>query len=544
MTPVRQTRVAIVGLGPKGLFALERLSAEIAARPDQGSWAVHLFEPHPVPGAGPVYDPGQPEYLRMNFANRHIDLWSRQAPELAGDRPTLVQWLARHHPEHADPDGYAPRGVVGEYLNDGYREVIRRLGERAEVVEHRRPVETVERVNGQWRVGGDEDAGVEVDEALIATGHDSRGAEPPFLEHPRVVPAVFPVAEHLPPGRFPRGVRVAIRGFGLTALDAVLALTEDHHPECLIPYSRSGRPMLPKIDSRRAPPVSGLDSVWQLGSQALGRAGSVPEITEALVEISGRALATARTDLLPSSAHRETGELLSYLVTQPSGRFRDEGIVEALGRGLAEAVGEVPWSADRALGETWRKTYPVLVGWVAAGGVEEAERPAFHRLAREMERLAFGPPAVSAARLLDLLRSGRVDPAMIDGPVVEVEEEGVRLTLPGPPRTERTADVLLDAVLAPPGAAPPNAAVFTRLLAAGYARLAAGTHGIEVTAEATAVGQDGSVTPGLAVIGRPTEGSVLGNDTLSRTLHEHPARWAAAVVARARRRRVSRRIAS
>ena len=49
-------------------------------------------------------------------------------------------------------------------------------------------------------------------------------------------------------------------------------------------------------------------------------------------------------------------------------------------------------------------------------------------------------------------------------------------------------------------------------------------------------GADGAVTPGLSAIGRPTEDSVIGNDTLSRTLHPQAERWARGVVQRCRAR--------
>ena len=45
------------------------------------------------------------------------------------------------------------------------------------------------------------------------------------------------------------------------------------------------------------------------------------------------------------------------------------------------------------------------------------------------------------------------------------------------------------------------------------------------------IGRDGAPTPGLSAIGRPTEDSVIGNDTLGRTLHPHADRWARRVSA-------------
>ena len=43
-------RVAIVGLGPKGLFALERLLDHLDGGPPA---VIDVYEPHRAPGAGP-----------------------------------------------------------------------------------------------------------------------------------------------------------------------------------------------------------------------------------------------------------------------------------------------------------------------------------------------------------------------------------------------------------------------------------------------------------------------------------------------------------
>ena len=48
-----ETQIAIVGCGPKGLYALDSL-CEAARREPEHRFAVHIFEPSAHPGAGPV----------------------------------------------------------------------------------------------------------------------------------------------------------------------------------------------------------------------------------------------------------------------------------------------------------------------------------------------------------------------------------------------------------------------------------------------------------------------------------------------------------
>ena len=90
-------RIAIAGLGPKGLFALERLLDHARDLPRAARIAVDIFEPHPAPGAGPVYDPDQPAYLRMNFAAEQLDMWwpgTRAVPNARAQ--TFTAWRAAH----------------------------------------------------------------------------------------------------------------------------------------------------------------------------------------------------------------------------------------------------------------------------------------------------------------------------------------------------------------------------------------------------------------------------------------------------------------
>ena len=60
--------IAIVGLGPKGLYCLERLLAEVKANPLRGELKIHLFNRSSYFGASPIYDPEQPEYILVNVS--------------------------------------------------------------------------------------------------------------------------------------------------------------------------------------------------------------------------------------------------------------------------------------------------------------------------------------------------------------------------------------------------------------------------------------------------------------------------------------------
>ena len=92
---------------------------------------------------------------------------------------------------------------------------------------------------------------------------------------------------------------------------------------------------------------------------------------------------------------------------------------------------------------------------------------------------------------------------------------------------EAAADVTINATIPPAGGAE-LAAPLDGLLHDGHLSIGK-MGGVRVDKDAHALTRDGTAK-GLSVIGRATEGCVLGNDTLSRSLHNLPENWAAAVV--------------
>lgn len=128
---------------------------------------------------------------------------------------------------------------------------------------------------------------------------------------------------------------------------------------------------------------------------------------------------------------------------------------------------------------------------------------------------AFGPPPINASKLLALVDAGQVDLAYLTGG--SCHHAGV-----------------VDAVLPDSGAVADADSVPARLVADGYARVARFRRGLDVDADGLCRSPDGVRVSGLAAIGRPTEDSVIGNDTLSRHLHPLADRWARQVVERCR----------
>ena len=271
--------VAIVGLGPKGFYCLERLLAEFKEKPLARPLQIHVFNRSPYFGSSPIYDPDQPEFILINISVADLDLWEVERPPIAAGRGLdFVNWYQQtFRPQRPlNGDEYHSRALVGRYLIDGFQHVLSHIPTRVTVSCHVAEVIDVEpsgeayKLEFVTRTGRQED--VYVNKILLATGHSRllpRPGEKVYQAFTRrhrdavFIPFVYPVEKIM--RQILVNARVAMQGIGLTFIDAALQLTEGRggrferstdgelsyvpsgeEPKSIIPFSRSGLPMSPK----------------------------------------------------------------------------------------------------------------------------------------------------------------------------------------------------------------------------------------------------------------------------------------------------------
>ena len=291
--------------------------------------------------------------------------------------------------------------------------------------------------------------GLLVDEVLLATGHATDW--PGSLEHADLpVPVIMPYPASNLTAIGPQD-RVLVRGAALTFIDVIRVCD----PAVFIPVTRTGQLMAVKPE-----PISAAvrDEVIAPAEERICQVRDLPELEAILHEVAGQ------------------------LETESS-----------------------------ALGLAWRECYPAIVERASYAGRDTLE--GFGDLAREMERLAFGPPPESDAHLHALIDAGKIDLSHL-GRGGEDLADLVR---------ELDVTVVVDAVIPPPGVV--EGTLEHWLVDQGLARIRPGTRGLDVEPDGTVVGQTS-----LAAVGRMTEDVVLGNDTLSRTLHDVIPRWARRII--------------
>jgi uncharacterized NAD(P)/FAD-binding protein YdhS len=529
------TRIAMIGGGPKSLFALLALNDGLEEYPDL-KVQVDVYDPYP-PGAGRVWNTKQPQELRLNVNPRIIDAsWSLCSK-------TFNQWYAGNGAS-SEEDGYPPRALVGQYLAEQF-DLLASQGTLH--VEHRAVEATGINCRGPlWEV--DSAQGTELyDEVVLATGHGLSGYLPPDpLERSLPASALTVEHEHAMDAAVPAGSNVMLRGAALTAYDVVLHLTEGRggtweriseegmealryrpggsEPALITMTSRSGIPMTPKPNERPRKLERILDpyrdKVRQWGEERHRIDTGEPTSTTQMDTLWQILLSCAVECAEAMDAPVNENDLRTVLHTGISTRLaQNQSPAEQLRESLQINQGRQSPSPEWLWGTVWAGLYSQLVEALSRISWTDEERKQFKVFAANLERMAFGPPEPTAMKLLALFNAGIL------------KHEQLSQAGESPPQ------VIVDAVTAPAGVLHLSEAqragasnLYRKLLAAGEVSVRAGERGLLTDIDGTCVNSAGERTETLAAIGRPTEDPTLGHDTLNRELHPEYHRWARRIV--------------
>jgi uncharacterized NAD(P)/FAD-binding protein YdhS len=488
--------VAIIGLGPKGLYCLERLSAEYAARPLEEGLVVHVFDRVPC---SPIYDTTQPDHILVNVAVGEIDLWDAvDPPPAAGRGPSFLEWYG----QPLTGNEYLPRSVVGRYLCDCLQRMLDHVPPGMTIVRHHEEVIDIENVGRAsarpdglkpvLRLTAANGGEVDVDKILLATGHQRNDVP----RDETFIPFVYPVTETM--RAVPAGARVAMLGIGLTFIDAVLELTEGrggrfdggtyvrsgNEPALIFPYSRTGLPMTPKPND-------------------------LPPERRQLRFVTDEALAALRSRG-PVDFERDVVPLIDQELEGFDWRAAIEPDVDDVTRYMEEAIA----SAKREVTpiSLWYEIRTALNDVLRFGGfTPESHRALVEHYFPRFKRVVFGPPVINAEKILALTKAGVIDfrysrARRIDGVDVLIDARF--------PKTDITRDASpLYRNLCRRGTIRPFR---NGDYAPGAIDMTPGTQYV--------IGADGDVHENIAVIGIPTEGNFVGNLTIGRD--SFAARWA------------------
>lgn len=553
-------RVAIVGMGSRGLSVLEQLLG-LAGQWPEWRLLIDVFDPQ-TPGAG-VHSTEQPDYLMLNTIAGQLSGFSTAFPASTPPMPGFLQWchiesvllderghLSRDSGGRPVAHGdFVPRKLLGRYLQACYRLLLEVCPAHVEIRHH------AERIVG----GTANDEGFVLHSGqgksyvtqglFLTTGHDPEGLAPLMAE------------------RGPEtGERVAIEGLGLTAMDTLAALTQGRggryvregqrwrylpsgdEPQ-LFMFSRSGLPFharpqwqegknpklprlfftaaaiqrlrqqQPRLDFRRdlLPLIE--DEMRALFYQAKTRLYGARALAQLQVRLCAAAPleVSVRRALFAELAETygafEPGEWLTAERWRGDGRDYGAWYREWIERDLAlSRLGTAGSPLKQAL-EVWRDYRDLLRLAVDHGGLDEASTLDFYGCwAGVSNRLVGGPQKERYEDLLALIEAGVVQIL----PPMQVQEQGATVLLrpvDEPEALPLEVDNLIHARSAHSGLSRQRHPLLDDLLRQGELRSAHGypADGIEIDQQHRALRADSSLHQRLWVLGPAVEGCIFYN---------------------------------
>ncbi len=535
-------RIAIVGMGPRGVGALEAL----ARRLPEGAMAdVDVFDPQEPVGAGPNFSPAQSPHCLLNLPVREVRI--DPPPGQGRSLGTFAEWLGA---ARADPERYPPRGELGRYLAARYQALTEGSCPALRVSHSALKVTGVVPAEGGWMIRAGEELHGPYSAVLLTPGLPSVAPDAQMerwrdhaQSHGLDLLPVYPDHALLAAARRWQGRTVAIRGLGLSTHDALRLLTaglggrfeagrylrSGHEPARILPFSLDGRPPAPKpasaeIDARFDP----RDEESIAFEEALAEAVSATP-DRALQMVCDALVAPVARIIREAGSSADSGAIRDWLAVEresPAAQADDTPLA-LLRSEIAMARGEAVPSIGYVTGQIWRKWQnrlrrgfnPVMPGPETAKALVGFDEG--------IKRFSYGPPVSASEELVALIEAGLVDLRTVDDPDIELTAEGWHL-VGGDDST--TASVMVDSVLPSPDPSRLAGPLFTQLMTEGRLSVVSDGLGLRTSDAAELIGADGKVQRGLALLGPLALGSVIAVDSVHDCFGAAADRWADGVV--------------
>ncbi len=571
-------KIAIVGLGPKGLYGFERLLARLNSNLINDPLEIHLFNKTRFMGSGDVYRSDQPGYLLMNFSNKHINMWPNEAPQPLVQHPErFSQYLARE--QNTTPAAidslYASRATVGAYLEQGFAELCNNVPENVLLDKHIAEVNSIEKQGGNYVIGfKEEEKTLHLDgfqQILITTGHQRhKKCIKPKVNRIRYI---YPVDETLK--EVTQHHTVAMKGLGLTFIDAALALTEGRggrftettngnytyspsgkEPNHIYPFSKSGWPMLPKynFDTPENEPPLYVESIQPSTDAQLSFTNDILPLLHQDMEFAyyNTLIAHKQVELIYHTdyeqikaqidafhqAYPEYPEFSLKRLLEPEFNPKlstHQNILEYLTAFTEVAPLNIVHEAQLRAAAVWKRVSPVFNTLYSFSGLDPASHEEFDKhYFGKLNRIAFGPPPDNLKKIIALAQAGIVDFRYARNPNLKCRENGISLNNG---KSQTFCDVLINARIPKNSIQKDATGLFLNLCRNELARpyinhgkhttYASGT--VEIDRNGKLINARG-IPENITLYGTPTEGLVHDNDTLSRTRNNFADPWAQAVI--------------
>lgn len=562
---MKQKIISIIGIGPRGLSALENLIIHCYKSANQIPFKIRLFEPHPHPGAGWVYDPMQISSNHMNIPIRSIQLPKREAIDhehiQVSEFPSFQLWYKNVHPD-IDDNYYPSRKEVGEYLHKRFTTLMQQLIHKVDIDILKVAAFDISIAGDQIVITDSNKHAHYSDEVLITIGHQSTKMAEYMLKWSKFVydkqtlqifTRPYPISQY-ESIRFNTPITIALRGFGLSMLDVIFGIEEladkqskvhsanynisiRYVPFDLDSFVFAPKPVNAKENARYQPEPQDLERLKVVLSE-IKKSPSAYKNAEFLIEAIAPVAARVYLNMIHKEDDAEklkeiSSHIISWLQDQ-SYNYNDlfvssEDPESTLESFLKMASGETNPLLDYVTGQVWHHCQDIIHEMLSYSQLPSETIKSIIDLEESMKRFTYGPSAKSVARLLKLIKNGKVNLDFLNDPEVKIHEDGWQLKLHG---KTCSAKIYINTVLDSPAAKQVSLPMINTIRQLPGVQLVEESLGFKTRKDGILKTEGINQSLPIALTGRLSIGTVIGVDSINDAFGPASQRWAEGLLKR------------
>ena len=570
MTNLRN--IAIIGIGPRGGYAVERLIIELAENNSLSNIHIFLYEATGNFGNGPVYILNQNTSNWINITERVLVLNKREVIQTNTLKiesfPSYHEWIQKDFNVISvdEADTYPPRAQIGAYLSQRFQSLIEPLQQLGIVSLYKELVEEI-----QWmpskkiKIITNANNQTECDEVLLTIGHQPTELSKQILEWEKFVKnkenlnlfkSPYPVTNYLHHKNLNHKSSIGIRGFGLAMIDVVRAIAEkfgtftiiddatklcvyksnENLKDVFVPFSLDGMPPVPKplnakIDGWFTPSeASILTFEEQIGNRKIQKSAknysflltSFAKIAAAIYTNLPNAIDTKQ--LLKSDIEKLIIEWLEdqnvehFLITS-----KKLPVAQRMKNFIGMATGKKEISLDYCIGQVWRHCQPSIYKQLSFNECSDKVFAEIIGLDESTKRYSYGPPVESIQQLVALADVGILNLTMVNDPTINLTSKGWEFHCSD---HTITTTMMIDSVLDAPKIKKVKSALIKNMLEDDLIKVVQDDLGVATDENAYLISKNKNNTIPIALLGRLAKGTVIGVDAILECFGPRPRQWA------------------
>ncbi|WP_179019698.1 FAD/NAD(P)-binding protein [Winogradskyella forsetii] len=567
--------LAIIGFGPRGLYALENLLLGLSKT--NSTVKIVIFEASETLGSGHVWNEDQPDSNWINITERALSGIEKRPKIKYGNVivkgfPSYHQWC-NFSLKPSENDTFPPRNKLGRYLNERYDSIEKPLGNLDTFIIINAAVQSIDYSENDTLILRTHTESWTCDDVVLTIGHQSTELSDQmkaWKSHAKTKTNVSLFENPYPVSNFntiknTTDLTIGIRGFGLGMIDVMRYLVindfgnfkvvDDATLETvyykvknqnltLVPFSLDGLPLVPKplnqnIDNWFKPTHKEL-YYFKAEIEAVAQTEKEVHTLDFLIKPMATIASRIFIDLKEKAfAHKFSAIELEAIVTNwlkdddfqhellQNENIPTEKLIQTY---IDMALGEIPISLDFCIGQVWRHCQPTLYTAFSHANLDSKIIKKVIDLDERSKRYSYGPPIESMQQVLALVDAKVLNLGFVTDPDIKLEPNGWKLT-----NTENQSvhcSIMINSILDAPKLLEINTDLVKNLLQNDFIQPIHSELGIETSEDGYVVTPNDKPNVPIAVLGRLAKGSVIGVDAILECFGQRIEDWAKAYVAK------------